>query len=422
MSKDDDFMNQVKDLKTTDTDMMFQYFADDNKLIDDIKHPEKHTESDVRSPDKDKYTRSDNKSEKTKTFDKKDDYKRDYYKNSEATEQVVIETEKTTFASKKEEYEAKMDILKKLVELVKVHKIQLSQNYNITSDYDTMKQEHDYHKSIRDRYNGINYLMYLLKGLCWGIEVANDSFNPFDFKLEGWSDNVSSNEEDFRETLGELYDKYFKSGKAYPPEIKLIFLLAMSAFQFHGANYFFANKFKGLGETFQNNPGLSEKLKNVNEQHIKASAELDEFNKHKQAEYEYMTMQRKLNQHEQTIQSLQNQLLQQRSDTFSNHNQDQYKTQKTMSAPIIPESIRRKQLDQLEQQRQQQIIQQKKELLQKASVSVNPDLDSIITTQFNDNKSNYDDKSIASNDTTDTKKTKKTRTTKAKKSKINVST
>jgi hypothetical protein len=49
-----------------------------------------------------------------------------------------------------------------------------------------------------------------------GLEWANGRFDPFDVRLDGWSEAVHENVEDFDEIFEELYDKYKERGKMPP--------------------------------------------------------------------------------------------------------------------------------------------------------------------------------------------------------------
>ena len=64
----------------------------------------------------------------------------------------------------------------------------------------------------------------VLTALITGVEFLNNRFDPFDFKLDGWSENVNENLDDYDEIFSELYEKY-KSKTSMSPELKLIFQL-----------------------------------------------------------------------------------------------------------------------------------------------------------------------------------------------------
>jgi len=45
----------------------------------------------------------------------------------------------------------------------------------------------------------------MMMGLVTGMELMNNKFNPFDWKLDGWSESVHENVDDYDEVFEELY-------------------------------------------------------------------------------------------------------------------------------------------------------------------------------------------------------------------------
>jgi len=70
------------------------------------------------------------------------------------------------------------------------------------------------------------------------LEFLNTKFDPFDLKLDGWSESVHENIDDYNEVFGELYEKY-KSNTKMPPEVKLIMMVGGSAAMVHLTNTMF---------------------------------------------------------------------------------------------------------------------------------------------------------------------------------------
>jgi hypothetical protein len=98
-------------------------------------------------------------------------------------------------------------------------------------------------------------------GVVTGAEFLNGKFNPFDWELDGWSESVHENIEDFDEVFEELYDKYKNRG-AMPPEAKLLMSLVGSGFMFHMSNSFFRSKVTNMdpNDIFRNNPQLAKQF------------------------------------------------------------------------------------------------------------------------------------------------------------------
>lgn len=78
---------------------------------------------------------------------------------------------------------------------------------------------------------GINYCRQGLMFCVSTIEMANDKFKVGG-KLDGWSNVVINSIEDYDDVFEELYEKWYSDVGA-SPEVKLISMLAGSAFMFH---------------------------------------------------------------------------------------------------------------------------------------------------------------------------------------------
>ena len=88
-----------------------------------------------------------------------------------------------------------------------------------------------------------------------GAEFLNNKFDPFDVKLDGWSESVNDSINDFDEVFEELAEKY--GGKSdVAPELKLLMMLGGSAFMFHLTQTLFKSSMPGMGDIMQQNPDL----------------------------------------------------------------------------------------------------------------------------------------------------------------------
>ena len=88
-----------------------------------------------------------------------------------------------------------------------------------------------------------------------GIEFLNNKFDPFDIKLDGWSESVNESINDYDEVFEELAEKY--GGKSeIAPEIKLLMMLGGSAFMFHLTNTLFKSSIPGMDDIMKQNPDL----------------------------------------------------------------------------------------------------------------------------------------------------------------------
>jgi uncharacterized membrane-anchored protein YhcB (DUF1043 family) len=80
--------------------------------------------------------------------------------------------------------------------------------------------------------SGIEYCKQGLVFFANTIEMANKSFDPVGAKLDGWSNLIMNTRDDYDEVFEELYEKY-GSKVSMGPEMKLISMVAGSAFMFH---------------------------------------------------------------------------------------------------------------------------------------------------------------------------------------------
>jgi hypothetical protein len=126
----------------------------------------------------------------------------------------------------------RLDMLRKLGELAQ-YKVKLSQNYNMNSDYFTMKYEYQLHTNIRAKQNYINWTSSLMLNCIYGIEILNDKYNPWELKLTGWSEQINADISNYYDVFGEIYEKYNKPGKSMSPELKLALMIGGSALKFH---------------------------------------------------------------------------------------------------------------------------------------------------------------------------------------------
>jgi hypothetical protein len=98
-------------------------------------------------------------------------------------------------------------------------------NYNIDDDYYMMKYELDLHRSIRSKRNWLGLYSHLFIGVVKGVELVNNSYNPFDFSLTGLSDEVKADKNTYYEILGEIYEHHNVPGKKMNPWFRLMVTL-----------------------------------------------------------------------------------------------------------------------------------------------------------------------------------------------------
>lgn len=228
----------------TDTNMMVDRFANDEKLIasddrinygeyednnlDDEIESYKHQDS----PQNNNHIFHEKPSVKTNKHTESSHNKSNSHDDSFAdssTAKKSFDPEDQSMWSEEELYLRKLDILRKLGELAQAG-VTLSQNYSINHDYKMMKFEYDLHTGIRSKQNAITWMGGMMIGIVKGMEMLNDNLNPFDIKFENtWSSKVTNDITDYYDVLGEIYEKYTTPGKKMAPELKLFLMLTGSA-------------------------------------------------------------------------------------------------------------------------------------------------------------------------------------------------
>jgi hypothetical protein len=156
--------------------------------------------------------------------------------------------------SKEELLREKFKILQKLEEL-EIKGIRLTKKYTMESSLLEMKGEYETHVEEREKKNSIKFQQKLLMTAITGIEFLNNKFDPFDLKLDGWSEQINENVEDYDEIFAELHEKY-KSKAKMAPELKLLFQLGGSAIMLHMTNTMFKSAMPGMDDIMRQNPEL----------------------------------------------------------------------------------------------------------------------------------------------------------------------
>ena len=134
----------------------------------------------------------------------------------------------------------------------------INRRFSMASNVDDMRQEYD--RLIKDKKvdASVRFQQTCLMGFVSGIELLNNRFDPFDLKLDGWSENMHSKMGDYEDTFEELALKY-SSNRQMAPEIKLLLSVVGSAFMFHMTKKL-SESMPGLGEVFNENPELQKQF------------------------------------------------------------------------------------------------------------------------------------------------------------------
>jgi hypothetical protein len=122
-------------------------------------------------------------------------------------------------------------------------------------EYETIMDE-------KSKQNSVKFQGNMLMAVINGIEFLNGKFDPFDIKLDGWSDQVQENITDYDDIFSELHEKY-KSKASMAPELKLLFQLGGSAMMVHMTNTMFKSAMPGMDDILRQNPDLMRSFQNA---------------------------------------------------------------------------------------------------------------------------------------------------------------
>ena len=157
-----------------------------------------------------------------------------------------------------EEKKEKSDLLNKLQRL-EAKGFPVSRKFTMDNSLEEMKTEYFRLVDARQLETSIKFQRQMLMGAITGVEWLNGKFDPFDLKLDGWSESVHENVEDFDEIFEELYDKYKDKGKM-SPEMRLVMAVGGSGFMCHVSNTFFRSKMPTMDDVLKKNPELARQM------------------------------------------------------------------------------------------------------------------------------------------------------------------
>jgi hypothetical protein len=167
---------------------------------------------------------------------------------------IETSNDKSMKLSEQELLREKFQMLRKL-ETLEEKGANLSKKYSMENDLDEMRGEYEFLINEKEKSNSIKFQGKVLTTMITGLEFLNSKFDPFDVKLDGWSEQINENVEDYDEIFAELHEKY-KSKAKMAPEIKLLFQLASSGIMIHMTNTMFKSALPGMDDIMRQNPDL----------------------------------------------------------------------------------------------------------------------------------------------------------------------
>ena len=133
--------------------------------------------------------------------------------------------------------------------------IKVSKIFSMDSDYEEMKQEYERIKRKLEVDKSIKFQQKMLIAFVTGIEFLNNKFDPANIHLDGWSESVHENLNDYDDIFEELHEKYKEKAKM-APELRLLITLVGSGFMFHLTQSIFKTTLPGVGDIMKQNPDL----------------------------------------------------------------------------------------------------------------------------------------------------------------------
>jgi len=177
---------------------------------------------------------------------------------SDVSSESEVNVDQERLLKKQQKYE----ILSKLQQLER-RGVTLSKNFSMKSKLHDLQFELKRVTDVLDKESGLKFGRKVLMAFVTGVEYANKRFDPVQAKLEGWSESVMENIEDYDRALIRLVEKYSGSVEV-APEIELVMALVGSGFMFHLSKSILQNPVGILSSLGQQNPDMLENvMKNV---------------------------------------------------------------------------------------------------------------------------------------------------------------
>jgi len=101
----------------------------------------------------------------------------------------------------------------RLLERLELKGLHSHKKFNMNSDYNEIKSEFDRLTRQRECDQSVKFQRKMLIAFVTAVEFLNTKFDPFDVKLDGWSESVHENVYDYDDVFEELHEKYQTKAK-----------------------------------------------------------------------------------------------------------------------------------------------------------------------------------------------------------------
>ena len=173
---------------------------------------------------------------------------------SSASAPAAAEPRQTEYLTPEQEFAKKTESLTLLERMDR--KGITGNKMTMANSLDEIVAEVERRKDSKALEASVRFQRSMLTTVTNGMEFLNSRFDPLGVKLDGWSEQVNENIEDYDEIFEELYDKYKDKSKV-APEVRLIMSLGLSAAMCHVTNTMFKSKMPGMDDILRNNPDLA---------------------------------------------------------------------------------------------------------------------------------------------------------------------
>ena len=201
-----------------------------------------------------------NSSKTKQRSEKSDSEESDDSEGSEEGSEYSDYSNSTSAGSKKSKKDSKLDKQAILLKLLALEKkgVVLTKKYSMSSKLADLRFELELHTNNAEVELSVKFQQKILMAAVTGLEFANKRFDPIGAKLDGWSESIMENLDDYETVFARLHEKYKGKGDL-PPELQLLVTLVGSAFMFHVTKSLFSSAMPGGLNDIQN----SEIMKNI---------------------------------------------------------------------------------------------------------------------------------------------------------------
>lgn len=203
---------------------------DENKIEDDIT---KSIENEINELSNNYEEKNDDNISKININDEDDEIRNNIkedierFKDSEKEMNDLEEYENATPEYKKF---LKFRLINKMADLSRNKGVIFTQNYNLNSDYMTMKAEYDYQVSLTVKKQAVKNYYNILMTVLKGLEFGNKRWDPLGIDLDGLSNNVETSKEELLDALGDFYNEHQAIiGGTASPIVRIGFIIVQAA-------------------------------------------------------------------------------------------------------------------------------------------------------------------------------------------------